>query len=92
MWLALVLCLGAAAASRAPAVAGKPFLGYLAAILLVAASALAMPAFVDALTALSSKLLGKLLGVEAMLASRSLAAFLAPNFRSGLARFRPPSR
>jgi len=42
----------------------------------VVASALAMPAFVDALTALSSKLLGKLLGVEAMLASRSLAASL----------------
>jgi putative ABC transport system permease protein len=76
LWLALVLGLAAAAASRAPAVAGKPFLGYLAAILLVAASALAMPAFVDALTALSSKLLGKLLGVEAMLASRSLAASL----------------
>jgi len=76
LWLALVLGLAAAAASRAPAVAGKPFLGYLAAILLVAASALAMPAFVDALTSLSSKLLGKLLGVEAMLASRSLAASL----------------
>ncbi len=76
VWLALVLGLAAAAASRAPAVAGKPFLGYLAAILLVAASALAMPAFVDALTSLSSKLLGKLLGVEAMLASRSLAASL----------------
>jgi putative ABC transport system permease protein len=74
--LALVLGLGAAAASRAPAVANKPLLGYLAAILLVAASALAMPAFVDALTTGSSKLLGKLLGVEAMLASRSLAASL----------------
>ena len=76
LWLALVLGLGAAAASRAPATAGKPFFGYLAAILLVAASALAMPAFVDALTFFSSKLLGKLLGVEAMLASRSLAASL----------------
>jgi len=76
LWLALGLGLAAAAASRAPAVAGKPFLGYLAAILLVVASALAMPAFVDALTSLSSKLLGKLLGVEAMLASRSLAASL----------------
>ncbi len=53
LWLALVLGLAAAAASRAPAVAGKPFLGYLAAILLVVASALAMPAFVDALTSLS---------------------------------------
>jgi len=46
-----------------------------------------MPAFVDALTSLSSKLLGKLLGVEAMLASRSLASFLAPNFRSGWRAF-----
>jgi putative ABC transport system permease protein len=76
LWLALTLGVAAAAASRAPAVAGKPFLGYLAAILLVAGSALAMPAFVDALTAISSRLLGKLFGVEAMLASRSLAASL----------------
>ncbi len=76
LWLAFVLGLVAAAASRAPAVAGKPLLGYLAAILLVVASALAMPEFVDALTSVSSKLLGKLLGVEAMLASRSLAASL----------------
>ncbi len=76
LWLALMLGLAATAASSAPAVAGKPFLGYLAAILLVAASALAMPSFVDALTSLSSKILGKLFGVEAMLASRSLAASL----------------
>lgn len=76
LWLALVLGLAAAAASRSPAVAGKPLLGYLAAILLVVASALAMPEFVDVLTSLSSKLLGKLLGVEAMLASRSLTASL----------------
>ena len=75
-WLALALAAAAAAASRAPAVAGKPLLGYFAAILLVAASALAMPAFVHALTSFSSKLIGKLLGVEAMLASRSLAASL----------------
>ncbi len=76
LWLALVLGLAAAAASRAPAVAGKPLLGYLAAILLVAASALAMPAFVDALTSFFSKFLGRLFGVEALLASRSLAASL----------------
>ena len=74
--MALMFGLAAAAASRAPAIAGKPLLGYLAAILLVVASALAIPAFVDALTSLSSKLLGKLLGVEAKLASRSLAASL----------------
>jgi putative ABC transport system permease protein len=76
-WFALVLGLAAAAASLAPAVAGKPFFGYLAAILLVAASALAMPAFVNTLTSFSSRLLGKLFGVEAMLASRSLAASLS---------------
>jgi len=76
LWLALVLGFAAAAASRAPAIAGKPLLGYLGAILLVVASALAMPAFVDALTSFSSKLLGKLFGVEALLASRSLAASL----------------
>ncbi|HXR09201.1 MAG TPA: FtsX-like permease family protein, partial [Candidatus Acidoferrales bacterium] len=75
-WFALVLGVAAAAASRVPAVAGKPLFGYLAAILLVAASALAIPAFVDALTSFSSKLLGRLFGVEAMLASRSLAASL----------------
>jgi putative ABC transport system permease protein len=76
LWLALALGLAAAAASRAPAVAGKPLFGYLATILLVMASALAIPAFVSAITAFSSKLLGRFFGVEAMLASRSLAASL----------------
>ena len=76
LWFALVLGVAAAAATRAPAVAGKPLLGYLAAILLVAASALAMPAFIDALTSFSSKLLGNLFGVEALLASRCLAGSL----------------
>jgi putative ABC transport system permease protein len=76
LWLALALAVVAAAASRAPALAGKPLLGYLAAILLVVASSLAMPAFVHALTSFSAKLVGRLLGVEAMLASRSLAASL----------------
>jgi len=76
LWIALALGLAAGAASCAPAIAGKPLLGYLAAILLVVASALAIPAFVEALTSVSSKLLGKLLGIEALLASRSLAASL----------------
>jgi putative ABC transport system permease protein len=76
MWLALFFGLAAAAASRAPAIEGKPLFGYLAAILLLVASALATPAFVYALASFSSKLLGKLLGVEGMLASRSLAASL----------------
>ncbi len=76
LWLALAVAAVAVAASRAPALAGKPLLGYLAAILLVVASSLAMPAFVHSLTSFSAKLVGRLLGVEAMLASRSLAASL----------------
>jgi len=76
LWLALALGLAAVAASRAPAIRGKPLFGYLAAILLVVASASAIPAFVHAITMFSSKLLGKLFGVEAMLASRSLAGSL----------------
>jgi len=76
LWLALALGLLATTAARAPAVAGKPLFGYLAAILLVAASALAIPAFAAALTSLFSRFIGKLLGIEGMLASRSLAASL----------------
>jgi putative ABC transport system permease protein len=76
LWLALAMAVAAAAACRAPAVAGKPFFGYFAGALLVIASALAIPAFVDALASLSSGLLHKILGIEALLASRSLAASL----------------
>jgi putative ABC transport system permease protein len=76
LWLAGVLSLAAAAASRANAVAGKPLFGYFAAILLVIASALAIPAVANALLTISSKILGKIFGVETLLASRSLAGSL----------------
>jgi putative ABC transport system permease protein len=76
LWLALVLGILAAAAARVPAIEGKPLFGYLAAILLVVASALAIPAFTDAILSHSSRRLGKLLGVEALLASQSLSASL----------------
>ena len=75
-FLAVILGVCAAAASRAPAVAGKPLFGYLAALLLIIASALAIPAFVAAITAISARALGKLFGVEALLASRSLVSSL----------------
>jgi putative ABC transport system permease protein len=75
LW-AMVLGAGAALASRAPAVAGRPLFGYLAALLLIVASALAIPAFVDAVTRAAAVPLGKALGVEALLASRSLSASL----------------
>ena len=76
LWLAAGLSLVAVAASRGDAIAGKPLFGYLAAILLVVASALAIPAVVDALLTISSKILGKIFGVEALLASRSLVGSL----------------
>jgi putative ABC transport system permease protein len=74
--IALVLAVCAAVSSRAPAIAGKPLLGYLAALLLIVASALAIPAFVAAIMSITASALGKLFGVEALLASRSLAASL----------------
>lgn len=75
-WIALVLAIAGAAAARVPAIEGKPLFGYLAAILFVAASALAIPAFADAVIHRSSRWLGKILGVEALLASQSLSASL----------------
>jgi putative ABC transport system permease protein len=76
LWIGMVLGLAAAGASRAPAVAGKPLFGYLAALLLIVAAAFAIPFFVNAFTSLFGKLLQKLLGVEGLLASRSLRASL----------------
>jgi putative ABC transport system permease protein len=76
LWLALILGILAAAASRVPAIEGKPVFGYLTAVLLVVASALAIPAFADALISRSSRWIGKILGVEALLAAQSLSASL----------------
>jgi putative ABC transport system permease protein len=76
LWLALVLGITAAVAARVPPIGGKPVFGYFAAILLVVASALAIPAFTDAVISRSSRRLGKILGVEALLASQSLSASL----------------
>ncbi len=70
------LALAAWIASRQSAVDGKPLFGYLSAVLLIAASALAIPALVDGLTRVSSTSLRRILGVEALLAARGLAASL----------------
>jgi putative ABC transport system permease protein len=74
--IAMGLAIAAGAASRGPAIAGKPLLGYLSALLLIVASVLAIPAFVDAVTQASSQFLKRALGIEALLASRSLRASL----------------
>jgi putative ABC transport system permease protein len=76
LWIASLLAAAAAAASRAPAVAGKPVFGYLAALLLVIASALSIPAVSDLLLRMLGAAIKVLLGVEALLASRSLCASL----------------
>jgi putative ABC transport system permease protein len=76
LWFALVLGVAAAVAAWVPPIGGKPVFGYFAAILLVVASALAIPAFADAVISRSSRWLGKILGVEALLASQSLSASL----------------
>jgi putative ABC transport system permease protein len=63
-------------AARAPAIAGKPLFGYLATLLLIAATAFAMPALIGAITKISGSILKKIVGVEGLLASRSLSASL----------------
>jgi putative ABC transport system permease protein len=74
--IAAVLAILGLIAARMPAIAGKPLLGYLATVLLIAASAYAMPAMVSFLSWATAGLLRKLVGVEALLAARSLAAAL----------------
>jgi putative ABC transport system permease protein len=76
LWIALAMALASGLASRMPAVEGKPFFGYLSAILLIGASVFAIPAFVDGVSAWSSNFMGRYFGVEALLASRSLAGSL----------------
>lgn len=76
LWAALVLALAAAVAASVPAIEGKPVFGYLAAVLLVTAAALAIPAFADGILSHAAHWLGKILGVEALLASQSLSASL----------------
>jgi putative ABC transport system permease protein len=74
--IAAALALCAFFASRAPAVEGKPLFGYVATILVIAASALAIPAVVDFTVRVVTRALGAVLGVEAALASQSLSASL----------------
>jgi putative ABC transport system permease protein len=76
IWIALAAGVAAAAASRAPAIGGKPLFAYLAALLLICASAFAMPVLVDGIAGIASKMLKRILGVEAVLASRSLSSSL----------------
>ena len=72
----MLAVLGALAA-LAPPIGGKPLMGYLSALLFVAAAALLAPLVVHAAPRLAgSSGLRRVLGVEALLASRSLGGSL----------------
>ncbi|MEB2362537.1 MAG: ABC transporter permease [Bryobacteraceae bacterium] len=71
-----LLAAGAWIASMQGAVDGKPLFGYLAALLLIAASAFAIPALVSVLAASAAAWMRRLFGVEALLAARGLAGSL----------------
>jgi len=74
--IAIVLAAAGAASARVPAVEGKPLFGYLAAILLIGASSLAIPSLVYWCMANASGALNRMAGVEALLAARSLGGSL----------------
>ena len=73
---ATILAALALGASQLPAIAGKPIFGYLAALLLIASCALAIPMLVSGVMSTTSAFLQRLGGIEALLASRSLVGSL----------------
>lgn len=74
--LAAILALCAWLASRQAPIGGKPIFGYLAAVFLIGASSLAIPALVSGVSNASAGILRSVFGVEALLATRSLAGSL----------------
>lgn len=73
--LAGLFAAAAWAASRPGPAGGRPVFGYLAALLLIAAGAFAIPALISGLASVSAPLL-RGMGAEALLAGRSLAGSL----------------
>jgi putative ABC transport system permease protein len=74
--IAAALAVCAWIASRQEPVGGRPMFGYLAAVLLIAASALSIPALVVGLSASTAGVMRAVFGPEALLAARSLAGSL----------------
>jgi putative ABC transport system permease protein len=74
--IALVLATLGALAALVPPIGGKPLAGYLSGLLFVASAALLTPLVVHAATSAASSGLRRTLGVEALLASRSLGGSL----------------
>jgi putative ABC transport system permease protein len=74
--IALVLAILGVVAAQFPAIAGKPLFGYVSALFFVAAAALVSPLLVYSATSLASGGLLRVMGVEGLLASRSLGGSL----------------
>ena len=74
--IALLLAVVGIVAALGPPIGGKPLLGYLSALLFVASAAMFTPLVVHHATLAGSGPLGRVLGVEALLASRSLGGSL----------------
>ena len=74
--IALVLVALGTLAALAPPIGGKPLMGYLSGLLFVASAALLTPLIAHAATSAASSGLRRTLGVEALLASRSLGGSL----------------
>jgi putative ABC transport system permease protein len=74
--IGIVLATIAAIFSKLPPVAGKPFFGYLATFLLIGAAAYAIPSLVTSVVRFGTSWFRRILGVEALLASRSLVGSL----------------
>ncbi|MCW5963939.1 MAG: ABC transporter permease [Bryobacterales bacterium] len=75
LWAALLLAMGAAFCGLPP-VDGRPLFGYLATLLLILGTAMLLPLLIVLLNRLTQRRVHSLLGVEALLASRSLAGSL----------------
>jgi putative ABC transport system permease protein len=76
LWLAALFGAIGVAASTAPPIAGKPLLGYLSALSLIAATAFAIPAIAYTLLRISAAALQDAAGVEGLLGARSLSGGL----------------
>ena len=71
LWAVLVLAIGVAL-TRLPPVHRQPIFAYIAVMLLIAGTAIIIPNLVNLLAGTASRMVEKLIGVEALLAMRSL--------------------
>ena len=76
IWWSLLMLAAGTALTRVPAIHGQPIAAYLAVLLLIAATASAIPTFVVLFSRFSSQAVHRFLGTEAMLALLSLRASL----------------